>query len=69
MLPDLLEPFDMSLFRPVDKMPAQTLQMMICESNMFNHQLMWDPKFQSWRLVFAFLPASQPTPPTLFHVA
>ena len=42
--------------------------MMLCESSMFKHQLMWDPKYYSWRLVFAFLPAFQDTPPTFFNI-
>ena len=31
-------------------------------------QLMWGPKYHSWRLVFAFLPPSRSTPPTFFNV-
>ena len=81
LTPELLKPFDYSLLEPTDKIPdgsasciafmnyaARTLQMMICESNMFKHQLMWDAMFNSWRLVFAFLPASRSTPPTFFNV-
>ena len=70
--PELLKPFDMSLLEPTEKIPAgnasfvavtnyavRTLQMMLCESSMFQHQLMWDPKYHSCCLVFAFLPASR----------
>ena len=79
MSPEFLKPFGMSLLEPVDKIPdgnascvafmnyaVRALQMMICEPNMFNHQLMWDSKFQSWRLAFGFLPAFRWTPPTFF---
>ena len=46
----------------------RTLQVMICESIMFKNNLMWDQKFQSWRLVFAMIPASKDTPPTFYNV-
>ena len=39
----------------------RVLQIMICESSMYKHQLTWDPKFQSWRLVIAVLPGSGDT--------
>ena len=81
MPPDLLKPFDVSLFEPQEKIPHgnascvafvnyvyRTLQMMICESDVFKHQLMWDPKHNSWKLVFAFLPGSRASPPTFFNV-
>ena len=41
---------------------------MLCESSMYKHQLMWDQKLQSWRLVFAVLPGSGDTPPTFYNV-
>ena len=59
MPPDLLKPFDHSLFEPQEKIPdgnaacvafvsyvARTLHMMICESDVFKHQFMWNPKRQ-----------------------
>ena len=68
MPPELLKSFDYSLLEPQDKIPdgnasrvacvnyvVRTLQMMIGESDVFKHQLMWDSKYNSWRLVFAFL--------------
>ena len=79
--PELLKDFDRSQLEPSDKIPEgnasavalmnytlRTLQMLLCESNMFKHQLMWDARFSSWRLVFAFLPASGSTAPTFFNV-
>ena len=44
------------------------LEIMICESSMFKNNLMWDNKFQSWRLVFAMVPQTKDTPPTFYHV-
>ena len=68
-----------SLLEPQEKIPHgnascvafvnyvyRALQIMICESGLCKHQLMWDPKHQSWRLVFAFLPGSRTSPPTFF---
>ena len=56
MPPELLKTFDMTLLEPQEKIPHgnascvafmnyvyRTLQMMICESDMLKHQLMWDP--------------------------
>ena len=61
MSPDLLKAFDFSLLvGPQEKIlhgnascvafakyVYRTLQIMICESGLFKHQLMWDPKHQS----------------------
>ena len=46
----------------------RTLQIMIWESSMFKSNLMWGQKFQSWRLVFAMIPAAKDTPPTFCNV-
>ena len=35
---------------------------------MFKDNLMWDPQYQSWRLMFAMVPLSKGTPPTFYHV-
>ena len=79
--PELNQDFDTSLLYPPEKIPmgnassiavinyvVRVLQIMICESNMFKKQLMWDQKFQSWRLVFAMVPGSLDTPPTFYNV-
>ena len=81
--PELLKDFDHSLLEPADLIPdgsascvafmnytLRTLQIVLCESksNVFKHQLMWDARFSSWRLVFAFLPASRAAPPTFFNI-
>ena len=79
--PELLKPIDVSLLEPTEKIPDRSassvavmnyvirvLQVMICESSVFRHQLMLDSRFNSWRLVFAFLPGSRETPPTFFNV-
>ena len=55
MPPELVKPFDYALLEPVDKIPdenafcvaftnyaVRALQIVICEPNMFKHQLMWD---------------------------
>ena len=47
------------------KFAVRALQ--IRESDVFEHQLMWDSKYHSWRLAFAFLPASRSTPPIVFN--
>ena len=57
MPPELLQPFDMSLLEPTEKIPdgnassmavlnyvTRVLQTMIGESNLFKHQLMWGSK-------------------------
>ena len=75
------QPSDTSLLEPNEKILAgnassvavvnyavRTLQIMFCESSMFKRQLMCDPKFHSWRLVFAFLPVSENTPQTFFNI-
>ena len=46
---------------------TRVLQIMICESNMFKDNLMWDPQFNSWRLMIAMVPQSKNTLPT-YHV-
>ena len=59
MSPELLKPFDMTLLEPTEKIPdgnassvavmnyaVRSLQIMICESSMFRHQLMWDSQIQ-----------------------
>ena len=79
--PELLKDFDHSLLEPSDKISEGnascvvfmsytlcTLQMMLCESNVCKHQLLWDARLSSWHLVFAFLPASGSTPPTFFNI-
>ena len=61
MPPDLLKSFDFSLPEPQEKILQgnasrvafmsyvhHTLQIMICESDLFKHQLTWDPKRQGW---------------------
>ena len=50
---------------------TRVLQLMICESEMFNltkDNLMWDPQFNSWRLMIALDPQSKNMPPTFHHV-
>ena len=47
---------------------TRVLQIMIYESNMFKDNLMWDPQYQSWRLMIAMIPQSKNTPPTFCHV-
>ena len=79
--PELNQTLDMSLLEPPEKIPdgnvssvavmnyvVRALQNMICETSMFKHQLMWDPKVRSWRLVFACLPGFRDTPLTFFNV-
>ena len=77
---ELNQPFDTSRLNPPEHFPdgaasaiavisyvIRLLQIMICESSMFKDNLMWDPKYQSWRLMFAMVPQTKTkdTPPTL----
>ena len=41
---------------------------MLCESDMFKDNLMWDPSYSSWRLMIAMVFQSKNTPPTFYHV-
>ena len=79
--PELNQQFDTSLLSPPEPIPegaasaiavisyvTRVLQIMICESSMFKDNLMWDPQYNSWRLMFAMVPQSKSTPPTFYHV-
>ena len=79
--PELNQDFETSLLNPSDRIPdgaasaiavisyvTRVLQIMICESSMFKDNMMWDPQFNSWRLMFATVPQSKDTPPTYYHV-
>ena len=75
---ELNQTFDTSLLTPNEGIPdgnaavinyvVRMLQVLLCESSMFKNNLMWDHKYQSWRLVFAMIPASKDTPPTFDNV-
>ena len=78
---ELIQPFDTSLLNPPERIPdgaasaiavisyvIRLLQIMICESSMFKDNLMWDPKYQSWRLMFAVVPQTKDTPPIFYQV-
>ena len=67
--PELNQKFDTSLLSPPELIPdgsasaiavisyvTRVLQLMICESDMFKDNLMWDQQFQSWRLMIAMVP-------------
>ena len=78
---ELNQPFDTSLLSPREPIPqgaasaiavisyvTRVLQIMICEYSMFKDNLMWDPQYNSWRLMFAMVPQSKDAPPTFYHV-
>ena len=77
--PELNQKFDTTLLSPPELIPegsgsaiavvsyvTRVLQLMICESDMFKENMMWDPQYNSWRLMIAMvpLPQSKNTPPT-----
>ena len=60
--PELNQQFDTSLLNPPELIPEGS------GSSMFKDNLMWDPQYQSWRLMFAMAPQSKNTTPTFYHV-
>ena len=78
--PCISQQFDTSLLSPPEPIPegasaiavinyvTRDLQIMICESSMFKDNLMWDPQYNSWHLMFAMVPQSKSTPPTFDHI-
>ena len=78
---ELNQTFDSSMLSPTEGIPdgnasavavvnyvVRALQVMIFEPSMFKNNLMWDQKYQSWRLGFAMIPASKDTPPMFYNV-
>ena len=65
--PELIQDGSGSAFAVISYV-TRVLQLMICESDMFKDNLMWDPQYSSWRLMIAMVPQSKNTPPIFYHV-